>query len=81
MFFPAQNGSFPINLHANIVSEILTHQSLINTQESDMSIDDGGHWFIGRDTLLPFVEESKLGHGGYTLVDKVKTRTSQKVYA
>jgi serine/threonine protein kinase len=78
-FFPVDSRSLPSFLEPSVRSAVVQHQGIILTKSLDL--ENGRHRHFTPSEALPFEILGRLGSGGYGQVDRIRSKTSFKLYA
>ncbi|KAF4307192.1 rho gtpase activator [Botryosphaeria dothidea] len=80
--FPLEPTALPPSLEPSVRRAIVQCQRIILTKSVDLEKGENGrHRHFGKDDHLPFRIQKRLGAGGYSQVDLIKSRISFKEYA
>jgi serine/threonine protein kinase len=78
-FFPIDHRSLPIFLETSVRSAAVQHQGLILTKSLDL--ENGRRRHFTPSEALPFEILGRVGSGGYGQVNRIRSKTSFKLYA
>ncbi|KAB2568992.1 Serine/threonine-protein kinase Nek4 [Lasiodiplodia theobromae] len=80
--FPVESTSLPPSLDPAVRRAIVQTQHVVLTKSVDLEKGENGkHRHFGKEDPLPFKTLRRLGAGGYSQVDLIKSRISCKQYA
>lgn len=80
--FPVEPTALPPSLEPSVRRAVVQCQRIILTKSVDLEKGENGrHRHFGKDDHLPFRIQKRLGAGGYSQVDLIKSRISFKEYA
>lgn len=82
LWFPVEARSLPPTLEPPVRRAIVQAQHVVLTKSLDLEMGENGrHRHFGKEDPLPFRIQKRLGCGGYSQVDLIKSNISCKEYA
>jgi hypothetical protein len=78
-WFPVETRTLPSFLKPSIRAAVVQQQGIILTKSLDL--ENGRHRYFTASEALPFEILGRLGSGGYGQVDRIRSKTSFKLYA